>query len=238
MYMSNDQKAFQQVGGEERFTHRLFRVVQPIWDASLNHPFLTGLKDGTLDQRKFAYYMRQDYVYLIDYAKVFAIGSIKAPDLETMGKFARLLDATLNMEMELHRQYAAKFGISHAELEATRPSPTTIAYTKYLLDAAQTGSFPELVAVLLPCMWGYNMVGKEFAKDPKALEHPLYKDWVLMYSSAEFSELTDWTLGLLDRLADGLPERELAKLEEHFLVSSRFEYMFWDAAYREEGWPV
>ena len=53
-----------------------------------------------------------------------------------MVKFAELLHSTLNVEMELHRQYAERFGVTREELEQTGPPPTTVAYTKYMLDAA------------------------------------------------------------------------------------------------------
>lgn len=221
-----------------RFSDRLYRAAQQVWESSHRHPFLTELRDGTLDPKRFIYYLRQDYVYLIDFAKMFALGGAKARDLETMGKFAELFHSTLNVEMELHRRYAERFGLSREELAATVPSPTTIAYTKYMLDAAHNGSLAELVAALLPCMWSYREIGRAFARVPGALDHPLYREWILMYTSDEFGELTDWCIGLIDSLAEGLPERELAVLEERFVVASKFEYLFWDMAYREEEWPV
>jgi thiaminase/transcriptional activator TenA len=196
------------------------------------------MRDGTLNPERFIYYLKQDYVYLIDYSKMFALGSIKAQDLETIVKLAELFHSTLNVEMELHRQYAERFGVSREMLEQTQPSPTTVAYTKYMLDAAMQGSLAEVVAALLPCMWSYREIGAAFVKYPGALDHPLYREWILMYGSEEFSALADWCIGLMDRLAEGLPERELAQLEECFIVTSKLEYMFWDMAYRQEEWPV
>lgn len=221
-----------------RFSEILYLKAKDIWEASHRHPFLAELADGTLDVDRFAFYMKQDYVYLIDYAKLFAYGSVKARDLETMGKFAVLLDSTLNTEMGLHRKYAEKFGLSRRELEETVPTPTTIAYTKYLLDAAASGTMAELVAVLLPCMWGYNEIGLQLAKHSAAREHPLYGEWVSMYASQEFTELTQWTISLMNRLAEGLPGEEKAVLINRFVTASRFEYLFWDMAYRKEEWPV
>jgi thiaminase/transcriptional activator TenA len=221
-----------------RFSDRLYRAAQEIWTKSHRHPFLTELREGTLDPERFIYYLKQDYVYLIDYAKMFAIGSMKARDLETMVKFAELLHSTLNVEMELHRQYAERFGVTREQLEQTRPSPTTVSYTKYMLDAASQGSLAEVVAALLPCMWSYREIGAAFVKFPGALDHPLYREWILMYGSEEFGELTDWCIRLMDRLAEDQPERELALLEERFVVASKLEYLFWDMAYRQEEWPV
>ncbi|TGU86342.1 thiaminase II, partial [Mesorhizobium sp. M00.F.Ca.ET.186.01.1.1] len=99
------------------FTDRLLRSVAPIWEQVHQHPFVTGLGDGTLPVDAFKFYMKQDYIYLIDYAKMFALASVKAYDLETSARFAALQESTLNTEMELHRQYAARFGISREELE-------------------------------------------------------------------------------------------------------------------------
>ncbi|POF46265.1 thiaminase II, partial [Staphylococcus pseudintermedius] len=94
-----------------KFTERLWQRVQPIWDSYLEHPFVKGIGDGTLDKEKFKHWMKQDYIYLIDYARLFAIGATKATDLEMMTTFGNLVSGTLNTEMQLHRQYAAQFGI-------------------------------------------------------------------------------------------------------------------------------
>src|SRR5690606_17277878 len=121
------------------FSERLFQTVEPLWRSYLEHPFVKGIGDGTLPKEKFIHYMKQDYVYLIEYCRVFAIGSAKANDLKTMTMFANLLHGTLNFEMDLHRQYARKFGISDEELEATKPSATMTSYTSYMISQAQLG---------------------------------------------------------------------------------------------------
>ncbi len=221
-----------------RFSERLKEKVGPIWRKNHSHPFVQGIGDGTLDQTKFRFYMIQDYLYLIEYAKLFALGAVKATDVETMGKFARLLDWTLNEEMSLHRQYAEKFGISEEELENAKPSPITLAYTHYMLHVAQNGTLAELVAALLPCAWSYWEIGKELCQKPGAIDHELYGEWIKMYSSEEFGQLATWCIELCDELTEGKPEAELQKLEEIFLNTTRYEYMFWSMALNEEMWPT
>jgi len=220
-----------------KFSERLYEKLQPIWRQNHNHPFVQGMGDGTLEKEKFRFYMIQDYLYLIDYAKLFAIGAMKATDLQTMGKFAALLDSTLNEEMSLHREYAKKFQISEKELEKAQPSPTTLAYTHYMLHVGQSGTLAELVAALLPCMWSYWEIGKELSEKPGA-ENEFYREWIEMYSSEEFGELATWCINLFDSLTEDKSEAELEKLEEIFLNTTRFEYMFWDMAYKEAMWPV
>lgn len=220
-----------------RFTARLRHAVRDIWDSSKQHPFLCGLRDGSLEQERFVFYMKQDYVFLKDYARLFALGSLKAADLATMEKFAALLHSTLHVEMELHRQYAERLGLTREELEAAEAAPVTLAYTRYMLDEAGRGALADVAAVLLPCMWSYRELGSSAVADqPECLRHELYKEWFLMYSSGEFGELTDWCIDLVDELAEGLPERELSRLETLFVTASKFEHLFWDMAYWRKEW--
>ncbi len=220
------------------FSDRLFKTVEPIWNSYLEHPFVKGIGEGTLEQEKFIHYMKQDYVYLIEYSRVFAIGSAKANDLKTMTMFANLLHGTLNYEMDLHRKYAERFGISHEELEATEPSATMTAYTSYMLSQAQLGGVENAVAAVLACAWSYNWIGKELAAWPGALEHELYGDWVKMYSSDGFTKIANDCIALINGIAKDKQEAELKRLEEIVVATSRFEYMFWDMAENISMWPT
>ncbi len=220
------------------FIDRLWKRVEPIWNSYLEHPFVKGLGDGTLEQEKFKHWLKQDYVYLIDYARLFAIGSAKADDLEKMTTFAKLLHGVLDVEMDLHRKYAADFGISKEELEATEPSAITTAYTSYMLNLSQRGGMENVVASVLACEWSYNFIGKSLANWPGALDDNFYSSWVEMYSSNEFTELAEETKQLMNQIAEGKPEQELVRLEEIVVKTSQFEYMFWDMVETKEDWPV
>ncbi|MDF1508512.1 thiaminase II [Robertmurraya sp. DFI.2.37] len=222
-----------------KFTGRLFKNVQPIWEKSHRHPFVQQLGEGTLPREKFAHYMKQDYVYLIDYAKLFAAAVTKARDLETMEHFSKILHETLHFEMELHRQYAAEFGISRKELEATKPTPINLAYTRYMLNVAQNGTLAEVVSCLLPCAWDYWEIGKLLRKQyGERISSNPYAKWIDTYDSETFGEGAKSLIKLMDELAEGLPERELALLEEHFQITSKYEYLFWDMNYYEHDWPI
>ena len=106
-----------------RFTEQLRRQTADLRLQVLEHPFVKGIGDGDLPLESFRFYMCQDYVFLVDYCRVLALAVAKADDLETMGRFAGLLHETLNTEMDLHRGFAAKFGISAQELEDTQGAP-------------------------------------------------------------------------------------------------------------------
>src|SRR4030042_755072 len=140
----------------ERFSDRLYRAAQFVWEAQHRHPFVRGIGDGTLDVGKFRFWVRQDYLFLIDYARLLALAVARAPDLPTMRRFADLVQATLNGGMDLHPSYAAGFGISLQALEAEEKAPTTHGYTDFLLRVAPVGDFAGVGAALLPCMWGFS----------------------------------------------------------------------------------
>ncbi len=220
------------------FSELLWRKAQPIWEQTLNHPFVQGIGDGTLAVERFKFYIRQDYIFLIEYSRVLALATAKGSDLATMGKFAELLHATLHTEMALHRSYAEKFGISRAELEQTNPAPTAVAYTRHLLGVAALGSLGEIVASLLPCQWGYCEIGSTLAKQGEPKSQPLYAEWIRTYASAEFAALAQWIRTLLNSLGEEAGALERIRMEEYFLLSARYEHAFWDMSWRMEEWPV
>ena len=206
----------------------LRRHAGPIWDRIFRHPFVTGLGDGTLPLESFKFYLVQDYRFLIDYARVLAVASAKAPDLEGMTRFAGLLHATLAEEMDLHRRYCAGFGISAAELERAEIAPGTAGYTNYLLSVAYQGTAMEIAAALLPCQWGYYEIGRKLAAEGDTSESNPYAEWIRTYASDEFKALSDWLRGYLDQLGREASAAERARLDEVFLMSSRYEYRFWE----------
>jgi len=216
------------VEAAEPFSAQLRRAADPIWQAQHEHPFVRGVGDGTLPVEQFARYVRQDYVFLIDYARLLALGAARAPDLDTMRRFADLAQAILGEEMELHRAFAREFGISKSDLEAEEPAPVTRAYTDFLLRTATLGAFAELAAALLPCMWGYAEIGERLARrDPPPADRR-YAHWIETYASVEFGALAAWCRGLVDRLAAEAGDLERERMRRAFLACSRHELAFWD----------
>ena len=225
-------------GADMGFSEELRRKVAPIWEMEQRHPFVTGIGDGSLPLENFRYYMRQDYIFLVDFCRAISLAVAKASAVEDMGWFARLLHDTLNTEMALHVSFCADFGITEAELRATEASPTTLAYTNHLVQTAYSGGAGEAAAAILPCSWGYCGIGQMLASRETPSPQPLYARWIEMYDSAEFAELADWLRSFVDRMARDSGAQELAQMEMAFTRSSQLEYMFWDAAYRLEEWPV
>ena len=216
-------------------TQRLYEAARPIWEACHAHPFVTGIGDGTLEVEKFRYFLLQDYLYLFDYARVFAWGVVKARSPELMRFFSANVDAILGGEMKIHRAYMARLGITEEQVFAVRPALPNLSYTNYMLSAAAAGGPAEIVAAILACSWSYAEIGTRLATRPGALEHPFYGEWVQGYSSEEYQETNRALVERMDALAAGCSEEEYRRLEEIFVACSRYELGFWEMAWKLEA---
>lgn len=210
---------------------RLHDAAAPVWEACLRHPFVTGIGDGTLDMEKFRYFMLQDYLYLFDYARVFALGVVKARDPELMRVFAANVDAILGGEMKIHRAYMKRLGITEEQVFSIKPALANLSYTNYMLSVAQTGGPMEIVASILACSWSYAEIGQALAAIPGAAEHPFYGEWIRGYASEEYAATNQALIELMDSLAADAGEEQLAYLTDVFVNCSRYELGFWDMAW-------
>lgn len=217
------------------FSDSLLEAGEPIWDAQKRHPFVTELAAGTLDDAAFRHWVEQDYRYLLDYARVFAIAGTKARDEETMTQLLGIAHTILDFEMDLHRSFAADYGIDRDELESVRKAPTCVAYTNFLVRTAHEGSLPEIAAAIYPCGQGYLDVAAHMAD--LAEEEHRYTPFIEKYTSDEFDEAVDWMRALVDRCATHNPGEHEA-MEAAFLTSARLEHAFWEMAYTREDWPA
>lgn len=220
------------------FTERLHKLAKPIWDAQFTHPFVKALGKGTLPQRKFRYYILQDARYLEELARIFALGAQKAQDPDTALRFAKLVKETIVVERGLHETYGKQWKLTATDMRTTPLAPTNYAYCRHIRSTAQTGTLAELTAVALPCAWIYCVVGQHLLRKGQPRSNHPYRDWLLLYGSPEFAEVTRWMRALVDKEAKRSGKAEQERMSEAFLTSSRYEWMFWDMAWREEQWPV
>jgi thiaminase/transcriptional activator TenA len=220
----------------ETWSARLWDEIETTFAAILAHPFVTGLTDGTLDPNVFAHYVSQDVHYLRDYARALAIVGAKAPTLVDTAMFARHAAEVYDVELALHGSLLPALGLDAAALEATRPGPTTQAYTSYLVATAYGGGFADGLAAVLPCYWIYARVGVALAE--RGSPDPRYQSWIDSYGGDDFAATVAAVLDLTDRVGLGLSDADEAVARAHFATTARYEWMFFDAAHRREQWPV
>lgn len=218
-----------------RVSERLHEAARPIWAACLSHPFVTGIGDGTLELEKFKHFLLQDYLYLFDYARVFALGVAKAGDPALMRTFSANVDAVLNGEMDLHRAYMARLGITEAEVLAVKPALANTSYTGYMRAAAWAGGTAEIVAAILSCSWSYAEIGQALARASGAVDHPFYGEWIRGYACEDYAQTNRALIELTDALGADCTEAARRRMEEIFVTCSRYELGFWDMAWGLEA---
>lgn len=217
------------------FTDQLLDRGEDIWQAQYDHPFVTELADGTLDEAAFRTWVEQDYRYLLDYARTFAIAGTKARREDHMTGLLGVSHTILDFEMDLHREFAAGYGLTPADLEAVEKAPTCTAYTNFLVRTAYDRPLPVIAAAIYPCGKGYLDVAAHAAD--LATDDHRYTPWIEKYTSDEFVEAVDWMTALADEMAEEHPGYR-DEMTEAFVMSARLEHAFWGMCYDRESWSV
>ena len=216
------------------YCERLYEAAHPIWEQCHDHPFVRGVGDGSLDLEKFRWFLLQDYLYLFDYARVFAYGVVKARDPGLMRTFSANVDAILGGEMKVHRAYMARLGITEEQVFSVQPALSNLSYTHYMLSCAAAGGPAEIIAAILSCSWSYAEIGTRLAAIPGAADHPFYGEWIRSYAGEDYQKTNDALVELMDTLAESCTEAEYQRLEEIFINCSRYELGFWEMAWTLE----
>jgi thiaminase/transcriptional activator TenA len=210
-----------------------WRRAGPVLEAIAIHPFIGGLADGGLPKEKFLHYLAQDSVYLDDFAKVLSGLALGAPGPDEAAALAGFASQAVAVERALHQGFLGG---------AARPeaSPTTALYTGFLYQRLVRGPWAVGLAAVLPCFWIYQEVGDRIAELHRAAPipgHP-YREWIGAYGGAEYAAAVRLARDMTDRAALDSTDRVRAGMLEAFGTASKMEWMFWDAAWRLEGWPL
>jgi thiaminase/transcriptional activator TenA len=221
----------------KNFSEQLRSRAGRIWRAIEGHAFLRELQAGTLPMNRFTYFILQDYVYLLDFAQVLCQGGAKSPNLETLELFARHAVGAVEVERSFHASFGKTLGLSRKQLEAVPKGPITQAYIGHLQSVARSGSLGEVVAAVLPCYWIYGEVGRRLYRS-RPQRPKIYREWIETYAGEPFWRPVREQIQLMNTIGAAAGRREKKLMTEHFVLSSRYEFMFWDQAYRLESWPV
>ncbi|MCF6411288.1 thiaminase II [Pseudalkalibacillus salsuginis] len=217
------------------FSKYVREAADPIWEASFKHPFVTGIADGTLPLENFRYYVLQDAYYLSHFARVQSLGAAKSPNIETTASMAAHAKGTYEAELSLHENFSKQLGITDEERSTFKPAPTAYAYSSHMYRAAQFGHLGDIIAAILPCYWLYYEIGERLQEFKP--EEPIYQEWIAAYGGEWFRELVEEQINRLDQIAENVTDQDRERMKEHFIISSQYEYEFWDMAYTLQKWP-
>lgn len=207
-----------------------------LWQGSFDHPFVKGVADGTLPVEVFKFYVQQDSYYLSHFAKIQALGAVKAQDLRTTQRFAAHAEQTCTAEMSLHESFFGMLDITEEERGTFQPAPTAYQYVSHMYRAAHEGDLADILAALLPCYWLYYEIGERL-KDAKP-NHPIYDKWIQTYGSEWFAELVQEQISRMNELAEVVSPERRQQLKEHFRKSSYYEWQFWEMAWTQQQWTI
>ena len=213
---------------EARFSVSLWDAARPIYAKIVEHPVLRGLSDGTLARAKFEFYLRQDAQYLWEFARALSVLAAKAPRQDWMATLNQHAIDAVKTEMALHKSIV-KEGAG-----AVPMAPSNRAYTGHLLSTVHQRSFFEGLAAVLPCYWVYREVGKELKK--RGSRDRDYQRWIDQYSDPAFGSAVDAVLAMIDEEAPRSTPEARERARGLFVESTRYEYLFWDMAWRQEKW--
>lgn len=211
---------------------RLRAAALPEWNSYVRHPFVQGLADGTLPQACFRRFLVQDYLYLLQYARAYALAIYKSDTVDDMRVAASIVSGLLQTELGMHLSYCREWGLDEVALQAEPASIELLAYTGFMLDRAQTGDLLDLLAVLAACLAGYAEVGARLAADPgtRRTGNP-YLSWIEMYSGEKYLQLAASGIARLNTMAvDRGGDARFAFLLRDFRTTVRLEASFWTGA--------
>jgi thiaminase/transcriptional activator TenA len=199
-------------------------------------PFNCELADGTLSTEQFRGYITQDALYLGQYARILTLAGARGPDGPVLHAFASCALEAVAVEQALHEQYLAQFGVDRGQAANAEPSPDCLGYTSFLLATAYHEPWEVLVAALLPCFWVYWDVGNAIARRAGAANP--YRAWIDTYADAGFGEAVRTVIGITDRAAAATTAAVQTRMLTAFVRSTQYEWLFWDGAYQQRGWPA
>jgi len=207
------------------------------WLAYVDHAFVRGLADGSLPEASFRHYLMQDYLFLIHFARAYALAAYKGETLDDIGNAMRACSVIVETEMALHVTFCAGWNIGEAEMAATEEAPATMAYTRYVLERGLAGDLLDLHIALAPCVLGYAEIGLTLARDPatKRQGNP-YADWIDMYAGPEYQDIARAAAAFIEILARrrGAVAR-LDSLRKTFNDATRLEIAFWQQGLAASG---
>ena len=201
------------------------------WRAYTEHPFVRALSDGSLPESCFRHYLAQDYLFLIHFARAYGLAAYKANGLDDIRQAAAGLAAIIDVEMGLHVEFSARWGLSESDLAASEEDAATLAYTRYVLETGLRGDLLDLRVALAPCIVGYAEIGAALAADAATvMDANPYREWIEMYSSEDYQDVARAEVaaldGLMERRGGGARFETLAAV---FRQATRLEAAFWDS---------
>lgn len=215
-----------------KWSRKAWETIIPIYNKTIELPFIKELMNGTLDKEKFAFYIQQDALYLADYGKLLTAIATRLNKTEHIATFIGFANESIAVENELHETLFTQLNLNKKQ----EASPSCLLYTSFLLRQLNA-PVEVMVAAVLPCFWIYKEIG-DYILANQVRENNPYQAWIETYGGEDYEKSVKKAIAICDELADACTDEQQTAMTEAFINCSKLEWMFWDSAYHLEQWKI
>lgn len=212
-----------------KWSDEAWKAIEPVYTKIKELPFIKELMDGTLDNKKFIFYIQQDALYLADYGKVLTAIASKLSKPDHIEAFIHFAGESVAVEKILHESFINELD-KEKNIEA---SPSCLLYTSFLMKQLTNSPIEVALAAVLPCFWIYKEVGDYILANQTKGENP-YQSWIDTYGGEDFAASVEKAILICNEVADLCTDVQRKAMTEAFVMCSKMEWMFWDSAYKQE----
>lgn len=217
----------------------LREIRDPVLRKVQDHPFWSGLRDGSLPGEALAHFVQQDTGHLLPaYARALARCAAAAPEDADAFLLGQSVAGTLEARDKLRQAYAdLAGGLGLPELGPQLPAgPATHAHASFF-TAASARSFHDGIGALLPMVWFNAEVCDNLKRG--AAPGSRYEPWIEVYHPGEsYGYAVRAFLDMVDRAGESCSATQRQKIVEQFSISIRYEWVFAESCLQQPSWPV
>jgi len=191
--------------------------VMELIDHIVHSDFVKSMKDGTIEDERFRYYLKQDHIYVKYYkAAGEVIGKNTGDD-----NIRELYNEIGSEEPEFHRNMLKQFGIDEAGIKESEINYTTYSYINHLLRWSKDSSINGMLS-MFPCQWSYGYIAEATAAPSEK-----YLFWFDFYRSKDYRSITDKYLEILQKEPLSTYQEQIIKF------GLEYELNYWKECYIE-----
>jgi thiaminase/transcriptional activator TenA len=213
-----------------RFTDELRESVAKSWDAVVHHPFTDALAAGTLDPAKMRRYLIQDHRFIDRFVVLLASAVAHAPSLADRIPGCQFLALVTGPENTYFERSFVALGVREDERRDTPDASATADFKALMREAALSGSYARMLAVLVVAEWSYlAWADRVKHRRPSQFWHA---EWIDLHTGPYFESVVGWLRSQLDAVGPALVDKERSQVRADFARAVALEKAFFDHAWR------
>lgn len=207
-------------------SHRLRNANLAVWDQMQSHRFVRDIEADALPRVVFARYVVHEHAFVETAILIFGHAMLKAPDFAARRRLCGILYGLSGEQLGYFDRVFASLGTALPK-PGTEPPPSVTAFGGTMLGVAETGSYLDILAIMLAAEWMYATWCGRAARQP--ISDPDIADWVRLHAAPGFLAQAEWLRASVD--AAEVDAATFQRLSELFGATLRLEVDFHTAPY-------